>query len=374
MNKSSSLVVWFLRGYYFFYFAMVGVYIVFLPKILIDLSYSPSQVGIIYAAAPMMRFLLPFVFQHIFVLNYKIFAISLFVTLIAVVMFWFSIHDFWNYLAINILFGAAMGVSLPYVETIALGVLDKTKYGKVRLWGSVGFMLIVIWLGRMLDSAEQGIAYLFATAILTLLFGILVGRHDKKQVYVAEDASLFSLISHAPLWISILLLQISFGGFYSFFTIYETAHGTTLEMSSWLWGFGVICEIAMLYFQGPLLKRNLLNIIKFATLVTVFRWLLLYFFPESLTIAFFSQSLHAISFALYHTAMISYIYSLYPQKRLAQQFYLGIGFGLGGSLGAYLAGLFYGHNLFLFEALVALLAFLVLLIPHNKEHNRAIKT
>jgi PPP family 3-phenylpropionic acid transporter len=371
MNRSSFAIVWLLRGYYFFYFAMVGVYIVFLPKILTDLGYSPAEVGIIYAAAPMMRFLLPFVFQHIIELNYKIFAISLFATLIAVIMFWFSIHNFWSYLAVNILFGAAMGISLPYIETIALGILDKTKYGKVRLWGSIGFMLIVIWLGRILDTAEQGLLYLFATALLTLLLGIMVGKSDNKQSYDTEDTSSFSIIAHAPLWLSILLMQISFGGFYSFFTIYETAHGISLEMSSWLWGFGVICEIAMLYFQGPLLKRNLLNIIKFATLVTVFRWLLLYIFPDSIGTAFLSQSMHAISFALYHTAMISYIYSLYTQKRLAQQFFLGIGFGLGGSLGAYLAGIFYGHNLFLLESIIALLAFAVLFLPHKKEMKNA---
>ena len=50
--------------FYFFYFAIIGVYIIFMPKVLIELEYSTVEVGIVYAAAPFMRFLLPFVFKH----------------------------------------------------------------------------------------------------------------------------------------------------------------------------------------------------------------------------------------------------------------------------------------------------------------------
>jgi len=128
----------------------------------------------------------------------------------------------------------------------------------------------------------------------------------------------------------------------------------------------VICEIMMLYFQGPLLQRNLLNILKLATLITVLRWLLLYLYPNSLEIAFASQSLHAFSFALYHSTAITYVFSLYTQKRLAQQFFLGISFGLGGSVGAYLSGQIYGEHLFLIEAIITFGAFLMLLIPIKK--------
>jgi PPP family 3-phenylpropionic acid transporter len=134
-----------------------------------------------------------------------------------------------------------------------------------------------------------------------------------------------------------------------------------------MWSFGVICEIVMLYFQGPLLQRNLLNILQFATLITVLRWLILYLFPDSVVLTFASQSLHAFSFALYHTAAITYVFSLYTQKKLAQQFFLGIAFGLGGSVGAILAGQIYGEYPFLVEAIVAFMAFLVLWIHQKRK-------
>ena len=94
---------------------------------------------------------------------------------------------------------------------------------------------------------------------------------------------------------------------------------------------------------------------------------MLYLFGQNVFMVFLSQSLHAFSFALYHTAVISYLVLLYSQKKLAQQFYLGISFGLGGSLGALLAGKLYGDNLFLYESLIALLAFGILYFTKKEQ-------
>jgi PPP family 3-phenylpropionic acid transporter len=86
--------------------------------------------------------------------------------------------------------------------------------------------------------------------------------------------------------------------------------------------------------------------------------------------AYASQSLHAFSFALYYTAVISYVYNLYTQKKLAQQFLLGLTFGLGGSVGAVVAGRIYVYDsslLFGFEAMMALLSLGVLHIHQRRK-------
>ena len=368
MHPKPKLLSPLLGAYYFFYFALVGVYVIFMPKALLELGYAPVDVGIIYAAAPFMRFLLPFVFRHYVSLTPNIYKLSLLFTFLGTLIFLQTVHDFWFYLIANLLFGASMGVSLPYVETIALGRLSKHLYGKVRLWGSLGFMGIALWLGKILSSPMEALYYLSAMAILTLLFGSFLTRYDTISHSSAQDDASFSLSKYWAFWVSIFLMQVGFGGFYNFFTIYETAHGISLEMTSWMWSFGVFCEIFMLYFQGPLLQRNLLNILQFATLVTAFRWFILYLYPESALITFATQSLHAVSFALYHTAAITYVFSLYTQKKLAQQFFLGIAFGLGGSVGAILSGKIYGEYLFLVESFITFLAFLVLLIHQRRKH------
>jgi PPP family 3-phenylpropionic acid transporter len=356
-----------LGAYYFFYFALVGVYVIFMPKALLELGYSTVEVGIIYAAAPFMRFLLPFVFRHYLALTPKVYLLSLLFTFIGALLFINSIESFWGYLLANLLFGAAMGISLPYIETIALASLSKSHYGKVRLWGSLGFMGIALWLGKVLETPYEALYYLSAMAFLTLIFGALLTKYDTTPHESAQDDASFSLTKYWAFWTSIFLMQVGFGGFYNFFTIYETSHGISLEMTSWMWSFGVICEIVMLYFQGPLLQRNLINILQFATLVTAFRWMMLYLFPDSVTLTFASQSLHAISFALYHTAAITYVFSLYTQKKLAQQFFLGIAFGLGGSVGAVLSGQIYGEKMFLIEAIITFMAFVVLWVHQKRK-------
>ncbi len=356
-----------LSAFYFFYFALVGVYVIFMPKVLLDVGYDPFEVGVIYAAAPFMRFLLPFIFRHFIALTPKVYVGALIVTALTTLLFWGTITHFSLYLCANLIFGASMGITLPYVETIALAALSKSHYGKVRLWGSLGFMGIALWLGKVLHSPQEALYYLSAVTFLTMLFGTLLVRYDRTQHTSVQEDATFSLARYWAFWVSVFLMQVGFGGFYNFFTIYETSHGISLEMTSWMWSFGVICEIVMLYFQGPLLQRNLLRILQFATLVTAGRWMMLYLFPDSVLLTFASQSLHAVSFALYHTAAITYVFSLYTQKKLAQQFFLGIAFGLGGSVGAVLSGRIYGEYLFLVESSITLMAFAVLLIHQRRK-------
>ena len=367
MRPKPRLLSPLLGAYYFFYFALVGVYVIFIPKALLESGYAPIDVGIIYAAAPFMRFLLPFVFRNYLSLTPNVYRVSLLFTFLGTLIFLQTVHDFWFYLIANLLFGASMGVSLPYVETIALGRLSRHLYGKVRLWGSLGFMGIALWLGRVLGSPMEALYYLCAMAVLTLLFGSILTRYDTISHSSAQEDASFSLSKYWAFWISVFLMQVGFGGFYNFFTIYETAHGISLETTSWMWSFGVLCEIFMLYFQGPLLQRNLLNILQVATLATALRWLFLYLYPGSVPVAFATQSLHALSFALYHTAAITYVFSLYRQKKLAQQFFLGIAFGLGGSVGALLSGRIYGEYLFLVESFITLCASLVLLVHQRRK-------
>ncbi|KIM13408.1 MAG: MFS transporter [Sulfurovum sp. FS08-3] len=358
-------MIYALSLFYLFYFALVGVYVIFMPKALLSLGYSEADVGIVFAAAPLMRFLIPFLFKKYFVLNTAIFVGSLIVTFGGTLLIALWVHNFWLYLVANLIFGGAMGVVLPYVESVALDKLSRTKYGKVRLFGSIGFMLVALWLGKVLVDFEDVFIYLIASAFLTLLMGYWTSRYDETMHNESkEQNATFSIFQHRYFWLSALLMQIGFGGFYNFFTIYETSHAISLEMTSQMWSFGVLCEIAMLYFQGPLLERNLLTIIKISIFLTAIRWLLLYLYPTSEIMAFVSQSFHAFSFALYHSAAITYIFMLYTQKRLAQQFFLGIAFGLGGSLGALLAGWVYGEYLFLIEASITLVAFGVLFL-HN---------
>ena len=66
-----------LSSFYFFYFAIIGVYIIFLPKVLAMSGYSASEIGIIFGAGPLVRFILPFAFTKGLKINAKNFNIAL---------------------------------------------------------------------------------------------------------------------------------------------------------------------------------------------------------------------------------------------------------------------------------------------------------
>lgn len=370
LNKLSS-IEFSLGVFYLFYFAMVGVYVIFMPKVLKDIGYSAVEIGAVYTSAPLMRFLLPFIFKKWVRLTYKLFFISLLATFLITLIFFVSIKSFILYLILNLLYGGAMGAALPFVETIAIEHIGKEKYGKIRLWGSIGFSLVAFVLGNILDSYLMALVSLSTMAFFTMLTGFKLAKFDKANAKEEslEDNRDFSLLKYWAFWSSIFLLQFSFGGFYNFFTIYETQNGMSLNLVSYLWIFGVACEIVMLIFQGYLLARyNLINLLFLTTLSAVFRWLLVALFPNNLALIALSQATHAFSFALYYTAAISYVYTIYKQKRLAQQFFLGISFGLGGAVGAIVSGLVYKispSGLFIFEAFVALIS-AILLIIHKK--------
>ena len=346
-----------LSAFYFFYFAAVGVYVIFLPKVLNDIGYSPSDIGILFALAPLMRFATPFLFLKHIKLDKKLFKLILVLAIISASTFYITIYSFYLFMINNAILGICLSVLLPYIEVISLKELGKDRYGKSRLFGSIGFMLISLVLAKYLTVPSIALHYYLIATILTALFSYSLLKYDTTSHDNIEDDKSFSLLKYWPFWLSLFLMQVSFGGFYNFFTIYETSHGISLETTSYLWAFGVICEIVMLYSQGSILKNNLILIIKFSILMTVARWLLLFFFPDSLTIAFISQSIHAFSFGLYHSAVIIYLYSLYKNKQLAQQFMLGIAYGLGGFVGALIAGWTYGEYLFLYSAIISLLAF-----------------
>lgn len=373
MMKKNNLS--FLVGaFYFFYFAMVGVYVIFMPKVLNDLAYTPVEIGAIYTASPLMRFLLPFVFKYFIKLTHKVFVISLLSVTFISLSFFVTIDNFWLFLPINLLYGAAMGVALPFVETISLQHIGKERYGKVRLWGSIGFALIAFVLGKVLNGAFIALVFFFITTLFTTLLGLFLAQFEKesKQDHSSDDKS-FSLLKYWGFWVSIFLLQFSFGGFYNFFTIYETSNGLALDVVSYLWIFGVVCEIIMLQFQGPILQKYpLLLLLEITTFSAVLRWIIVALFPQNLWLILLAQASHALNFALYYTAAIAYVYRLYIQKKLAQQFFLGISFGLGGALGAIVSGIIYKYSpngLFLFEAFIALLSFVFLFIHQKRVKN-----
>ncbi len=276
-----------------------------------------------------------------------------------------SVHSFLGLVLSYGFLGAFWSTLLPFAENIALRTI-KEQYGKSRLFGSIGFILIGLILGHIALHFETAATAYIGAIIMTALFGLLLSKEiviDKEIHHESGLKKSFSFKRIWQFWIMGLLLQISFGGMYNFFTIYELEHGISLSTISWLWTFGVTAEIFMFLYQTNLLRKNLVTLINISIFLTSVRWLLLYLFPDEIVMVFISQGIHAFSLALFHTAAISYINTIYYDNRdLGQQFYLGIFYGMGGFLGSIVAGYVYGENLFLWMSLFAFAGFLIMFV------------
>ena len=139
-----------------------------------------------------------------------------------------------------------------------------------------------------------------------------------------------------------LLLQVSFGPYYSFFALYIRDLGHPSYAVGLLIGVSVVIEVATFILAGRIFKRfSVYHILVFSFLSTALRWLLMGYWGEHIALLVFTQLIHAASYALYHSASMQFIqyHFLANQQNRAQALYISGVYGIGGAIGAYAAGL-----------------------------------
>jgi PPP family 3-phenylpropionic acid transporter len=286
--------------FYFLFFAIIGDYVIFMPKIYSSF-FTPTQIGIIFSMLPIARFLTPFLFFKL-TINKKTFLISLIISTLA--SFLLLSHKFYFILIAFFLLGASFSVIFPYIESIAIEKL-KEKYGQARVFGSFGFMLF----GIVFSYFKINFIYIFI--ILMILTNIISIYFLEDKSIKKEKKSLNFLIAW-KFWIALILLQISFGGFYNFFTIYNLNHHIPKEINGWLWAIGVTAEIIIFLIQHKFInKKSPLFWIKISILLTSIRWFMLYIFAGNIFFIALSQLIHAFSFAIFHTSAMLYLSKTY---------------------------------------------------------------
>lgn len=345
-------------AFYLLYFGAVGVYIIFLPKLLMSSGYNPFEIGVLFAAGPIMRFLVPFLFLKHIKLTNKVFRFSLIASIGSTLLFIIFHSNFTIALIAMSLMGIFWSLVLPFVESLALETIGK-RYGSARVFGSIGFILTALFLGHTTLNFDSAMIFYIVVIMLTVVAGFLLSRNMEPTT--KDEPSGFDFGAHTGFWATVFLMQVSFGGFYNFFTIYAENHNIPLSTISYLWVFGVVAEIGMFLWQKRILHIRSNSLLRFAMIITAVRWLLLYLFADLIAIYYISQFLHAFSLALFHTVAIIYIQENYKNARLGQQFYLGIGYGLGAFIGSVISGIVYGDMLFLYMAIFAFIGYLTLL-------------
>ncbi len=238
--------------------------------------------------------------------------------------------------------GLGYGSVLPLVEAAVLERLPASGYGALRLWGSIGFVVVATAAGRLLAGERLSLfPALLAGGLLAL--GVTCWHLDAE----ARPRSQSRSARLPPIaWVLLALLtahQVAHGPYYAFFSVHLREGGLSSLAISALWSVGVVAElVAFLASRRLEAWLGLPRLLGLALALTPLRWILLSL-PVNLPLLLVAQCGHAATFALVHLAGVQLVQRAAPAgaTRHAQALYSGLSFGLGMILGSALAGPLY---------------------------------
>jgi PPP family 3-phenylpropionic acid transporter len=242
---------------------------------------------------------------------------------------------------------------LPQFEVVTLNHLGtaQSKYSRVRLWGSIGFIITVLLVGYLLDkiSVSWIPSILLLLMILIWLNSLLIPEVKKtKDDGLLERLSFRDVVFKPHIiafFVITLLIQFSHGPYYTFFSLMMQSLDYTRTQIVMLWSLGVVAEILVFIVMHALIVRFGLRLIMLTSLaLCVLRWTLLAYWPENIVMVIVAQLLHAATFGSLHAVGISLVHHYFPEtmQGRGQALFSSVGFGVGGSAGAVVAGLLWG--------------------------------
>ncbi len=264
------------------------------------------------------------------------------------------------YLAGGHLFGLALAMvpfsffwsaTLPLLETLTFRHLGNHahEYSRIRVWGSIGFIVAA----GLVGSGLAGVGLLLVPLSLLLLFALLWGTaltipEYRYHTTTVEPAS-FATVLQRPVVIALFAIcflnQVGHGAYYAFFSIYLERLDYSGAVIGSLWSWAVLVEVGLFLLIPYLLPRyGARRLILVALLLTTVRWLLIAALAQSLTALIIAQALHSFSFGVHHAVAIYLIHQFftgYHQSR-GQALYSSLGFGAGSAVGSLAAGYLWG--------------------------------
>ena len=255
---------------------------------------------------------------------------------------------FYGLMLVMLAFTFFWNAILPLYEVITLRSLGEQKgsYGKIRLWGSVGFIVAVGAMGGILEKVS--VSHL-PWLLLPVFVGIVVSTflippEPGEKRSAAPKGSLKAIVTHPAViafFLMNFLLQVSHGAYYTFFSIHLQLHGYGKLATGLLWSLGVIAEIGLFLVMHRVSRWFTLRQIIIGSLaLTLVRWLLIAECTDFLWILIIAQCLHAASYGALHAVSVQYIQGFFGKHHhgQGQALYSGLTFGAGGAAGAWLSG------------------------------------
>ncbi len=371
-----------LSSAYFFYFGILGVFTPFLGLFLDHRGYNSLDIGYLLATLMATRIIGPPLWASWADKTGKKLAIIRLGTALAFVSAAGSLltTGYWALALALSLFSLFWTAILPQLEVMTFNVVkqDTGIYSRIRSLGSIGYIALVLLAGALIEQYSPEIFPATLAVLLVLLYVSFTGFSQPKvsTTTEAEVGSSFWRKLTTPgfmlFFLAIFLLQVSFGPFYGFFTLYTKSLGYSATESGMIISVGVIAEIFIFIVAGKFISAvGIKRVLILSLFLTALRWFVVARYGENWLLLSGVQLLHAASFGLVHAASIKFINQYFDenQKSRGQAIYIGGAYSGGGALGALISGYLWmdgagAMNSFLFAAGASAAAGIVaMLIP-----------
>jgi len=352
---------------YFIYFGVLGIFLPYFNLYCYHLGFSGLQIGILSALRSLTMVLFPLIWGSLadrFQIRKPIYILCTFLStsIWGLYLFFF---DFWTMLLIAVLYGIFYAPIISFLEAVTMDVLgrEKKSYGRIRAWGSISFIVVVLVLGKIIDLYAVDIILILILAGSLMLAAVSVGipaikPRSKERLQPGADSLLQKRI--IVFFLCAFLMLVSHGAYYAFFSIHLENLGYGSSFIGIAWALASTAEILVMIKSDKIFDRfSLENVLFFSFLVAAARWLIL-FFAGSTAVILVSQILHAVTYGTFHMASILYIDRLAPgqSKTLGQAVNNALSYGLGLMVGFFINGYVYeitgSYTLFLMSALIAM--------------------
>lgn len=355
-------------------FLAYGVVVPYFPVWLDARGLDPLQISTVTAAPLFIRLL---VTPGIGLLadrlgNYRRVILALAWSALALILGLSLAHGYAPILLLGVAFLLANGTMLPLIETVAVrGVRNEgLDYGRMRLWGSITFIIANFAGGIAIEALGGGFAlWLIAFAAALAIAAAHALPSPPVAVRAAPERVDWRTSSPARLLGSrlFILFLIAIGcthgahaTFYTFGALHWQAQGLAAAWVGTLWAIGVFAEVVLFALSAPVVRRfGPAELIVAGAAASVVRWGAMAFDPP-LALLIPLQVLHALTYGAAHLGAILFITRAVPHKGMgsAQAFYATIAAGLALGIVGLISGALYeriGGEVFLVPAMVAMI-------------------
>ncbi len=340
-----------LSNFYFWYFAFVGVFGTYFALYLQSLGLAAAEIALLMSLQQVVRMITPFFWGWLADRLHRRTAIIRITLLLAAVAFstLFVVTAYGTMIAVFAVMFSLWSAALPLFEATVISSVegDSGRYGRIRLWGSVGFIVAVLLAGWGLDHLPMAslLWMVLAMLVLAVLSSCAIPEHRPTGAGEASHDSIWPILKQRQvigLLVACFLMMASQSANFVFYSIFMVENGHSKSTVGMLWSVGVIAEI-VIFLSLPRLNTRFTPyaMFSFSFAATALRYLLIGWFPTSLAVQVIAQSFHAFTFGTWHAAAMAMLHQLFPAQfgTRGQALYTSFSFGLGGALGGVLAGL-----------------------------------